>query len=92
MSFESLLAAVQAVVPIPEPSELAVRYHRTGNALWILNTLIAFALPAAILAFGWSARLRELARRIGRGWLGTLLVYVALFILLASVVTLPLDW
>ncbi|MGH7515844.1 MAG: M48 family metallopeptidase [Gemmatimonadales bacterium] len=92
MSFETLLAAVQAAVPIPEPSELAVRYHRTGNGLWILNTLIAFALPAAILAFGWSARLRDLARRIGRGWLGTLLVYVALFILLVSVVTLPLDW
>ncbi len=69
-----------------------MRYHRTGNALWILDTLIAFALPAAILAFGWSARLQDLARRIGRGWLGTLLVYVALFILVVSVVTLPLDW
>ncbi len=89
---ETLLAAIQAPVPIPEPSELAVRYHRTGNALWILNTLIGFALPAALLAFGWSARLRDAARRVGRGWLGTLLVYVALLILLVSLATLPLDF
>ncbi len=79
-------------VPVPEPSDLAVRYHRTGNALWVVNTLIGFALPSAMLWFGWSARLRGLARRIGRGWLGTLLAYVALFLLLASVLMLPLDF
>ena len=67
MLIETLLAAVQAAVPVPEPTELAVRYHRTGNALWILNTVLSFALPAALLWFGWSARLRDLARRIGRG-------------------------
>ncbi len=79
-------------MPIPEPSELAVRYHRTGNALWILNTLVALGLPAVLLVSGGSARLREVARRVGRGWLGTLLTYVALFILLVSLVTLPLEW
>jgi STE24 endopeptidase len=89
---ETLLAAVQAAVPVPEPSELAVRYHRTGNALWILNTALGFALPAALLWFGWSARLRDAARRIGRGWLGTLIVYVALLIVLVSLATLPLDF
>ena len=92
MLIETLLAAVQAAVPVPEPTELAVRYHRTGNALWILNTVLSFAVPAALLWFGWSARLRDLARRIGRGWLGTLLVYVALFILFVSLLTLPLDF
>ena len=66
MSVDTLLAAVQAAVAIPEPSELALRYHRTGNALWILNTLIGFAIPAALLWFGWSARLRDIARRIRR--------------------------
>ncbi|HEX2449806.1 MAG TPA: M48 family metallopeptidase [Gemmatimonadales bacterium] len=83
---------LQAAVPIPEPSELAVRYHRTGNALWVLNTAIDFALPAALLWFGWSARLRDRARRIGRGWLGTLLVYVVLLTLVVSVATLPLAF
>jgi len=83
---------VQSAVSVPEPSELAVRYHRTGNALWILNTALAFALPAVFLWSGWSARLRNVARRIGRGWLGTLLVYVALLIVLATLVTLPLDF
>jgi Zn-dependent protease with chaperone function len=88
---DTLLAALQAV-PVPEPSELALRYHRTGNALWILNTIVGLTLPAALLWSGWSARLRDIARRIGRGWLGTLVVYVALFILLVSLVTLPLDF
>jgi STE24 endopeptidase len=87
-----MLAALQAAVPVPEPSELAVRYHRTGNALWILSTAIGFALPAALLWFGWSARLRDVARRIGRGWLGTLLVYVVLFVVLVSLLTLPLAF
>ena len=89
---DTLLAAFQAPVPIPEPTELAIRYHRTGNALWILNVVIGFALPAAILWFGWSARMRDLARRIAPGWAGTLLIYVALFILLTTLVTLPLDF
>lgn len=92
MAVEILLAALQAPVPVPEPSELAIRYHRTGNALWVLNTLVGFALPAAILWFGWSARIRTLARRIGRGWLGTLLIYVALLILVTTLITLPLDF
>ena len=83
---------MQSAVSVPEPSELAVRYHRTGNALWILNTALAFALPAVFLWSGSSARLRNVARRIGRGWLGTLLVYVALLIVLATLVTLPLDF
>jgi Zn-dependent protease with chaperone function len=89
---DTLLAAFQAPVPIPEPTELAIRYHRTGNVLWVVNVVVGFALPAAILWFGWSARMRELARRVAPGWAGTLLVYVALFILLTSLLTLPLDF
>jgi Zn-dependent protease with chaperone function len=89
---DTLLAAFQAPVPIPEPTELAIRYHRTGNALWVVNVVIGFALPAAILWFGWSARMRDLARRVGRGWAGTLLIYAVLFILLTSLLTLPIDF
>lgn len=92
MSVDILLALVQAPVAIPEPTELAIRYHRSGNALWALNTIIGFALPSAILWFGWSARMRDLARRTGRGWVGTLLLYVVLFILLTTLLTLPLDF
>jgi STE24 endopeptidase len=87
-----LTALIQAPVPVPEPSDLALRYHRTGNMLWVLNVTLDFALPAALLWLGWSARLRDRARRIGRGWLGTLLVYVALLLLLLTLVRLPLDF
>jgi Zn-dependent protease with chaperone function len=89
---EALLAAAQSAVPVPEPSELALRYHRTGNALWVLNVALGFALLAALLWFGWSARLRNTARRIGRGWFGTVIGYVALYIVLVTLVTLPLAF
>jgi Zn-dependent protease with chaperone function len=93
MTLATLLAAIQqAPVPVPEPSELALRYHRSGNVLWVVNVVVGLAVPAAILFSGWSARLRDWARRIGRGWAGTVLVYVFLYITLTGLITLPLAY
>jgi Zn-dependent protease with chaperone function len=86
-----VIALVQGV-PVPAPSELALRYHRSGMVLWAVNVVVGLALPAAILFSGWSARLRDLARRIGRNWMGTLLVYVVLYVTLTGLVTLPLAY
>jgi Zn-dependent protease with chaperone function len=92
MPGDTLLAVLQAPVAIPEPSELAIRYHRTGNALWLIGIGFNLAVPAALLWFGWSAGLRNLARRIARGWVGTLLAYVALLLLVLAAAALPLDF
>ena len=52
-------------VPVPPPSDKAMRYYRSGNALWVIGTLWGFAVPCLLLFTGLSARLRDAARRIG---------------------------
>ena len=79
-------------VPVPEPSEKARRYARSGNVLWLLDMLWGLAVPAAFLFTGYSARLRDLARRIGRSWFGTIVVYCALFLVLTFVIGLPFSY
>lgn len=81
-----------APVPVPEPSEKALRYHRGNNILWVVDTLWSWLVPAAILFTGLSARMRNLARRIGRRWYFTFVVYFVLFSLLTFVVDLPLAY
>ena len=82
----------QGLVAVPEPSEKALRYARGGNVLWFVDMLWGLAVPGVILFSGFSARLRNLARKIGRNWFGTLVVYFALFLVLTFVVGLPLSY
>ncbi|MGH7580537.1 MAG: M48 family metallopeptidase [Gemmatimonadales bacterium] len=82
-----------AVVAVPEPSALAVRYHRTGHAVWAGATALELLVPAALLFTGFSARLRRLAQRIARGrWFLTTAVYGAAFVLVEAIVLLPFSW
>ncbi len=79
-------------VPVPQPSEKALRYYRSGNVLWTLNTVWSLAALALLLWTGLSARLRDLARRIGRNWFFTIAIYGVLFTLVTFVLDLPLAW
>jgi STE24 endopeptidase len=79
-------------VPVPEPTEKALRYHRSGNRLWVFNVLWGVFVPALLLFTGWSARMRDLAQRIGRRWYFVLVVYLALFTLVTFVIDLPLAY
>jgi Zn-dependent protease with chaperone function len=54
-------------VDVPQPSEKALRYYRTGMWLWAFNECWALILPGLIVFSGLSARLRDVARRISRG-------------------------
>lgn len=80
------------LVPVPEPSPLALQYYRTGNVLWAVRELFAVAVPAVILWTGFSARIRDWARRIGRRWLFIIAVYFILYTLVDFVVSLPLAY
>jgi Zn-dependent protease with chaperone function len=51
-------------VPVPEPSEIALRFYRSGNWLWVANQLWGVFLPLALAYSGASAGLRDLARRL----------------------------
>jgi Zn-dependent protease with chaperone function len=80
-------------VSVPEASELALRYYRSGNVIWAIEVALGFALPALLLFTGLSARLRAFAASVGRGhFFPTLVVYLALLSLLLFVVQLPLAY
>lgn len=79
-------------VSVAAPSEQAIRHFRTGNAWWCVRILWDIALPAAILFSGLSARLRNLAFRLGRKWYFGLCIYLVLFGLITYGVSWPLDY
>jgi Zn-dependent protease with chaperone function len=80
-------------VSVPEPSELARRYQRSGDLLWVADTLIGFLIPALLLWSGWSGRMRVWAAQKARGgWFRTIAIYALLFVLLTSLLGLPLSW
>jgi STE24 endopeptidase len=82
-----------APVVVPPPSDRAVRYHRSGNVIWVVEQVLGLALPAALLWSGLSAALRAIAARAARGhFYPTLVVYLALLSLLLSIVQLPLTY
>ncbi len=82
-----------APVSVPEPTALALQYHRTGNVLWAADTVFGLLLPAAILFSGLSARLRSLAARIARGrWFAMIAAYAVLFVALMALIYFPLTW
>lgn len=81
-----------SAVAVPEASELAIRYTRGGNLIWLIELVLSLALPAALLFTGLSARLRTLGSVVGRGhFYPTLVVYLLLVFLLLFLVQLPLT-
>lgn len=81
-----------AAVPVPEPSEKAVSYYRSGIVLWIVNILWGLLIPALFLFTGFSARIRDWAKRIGRWWFLVIGVYFAIFTLINFVIDFPLSY
>ncbi len=78
--------AERGPVAVPEPSEQAIRYYRSGNVVWGL------LIPALFLFTGLSARIREWARAIGRKWLFVIAVYFTIFLAINFVIDFPLDY
>lgn len=79
-------------VAVPEPSEKAMRYYRSGNVLWWIATAWGFAVPALLLWTGVSARLRTWAERWGRRWFLVLVLYFILFSAVTFLLDLPLAF
>ena len=79
-------------VAVPEATPLAASYYRSGIAWWFVLQAWGLIVPAAIFATGLSSRLRELARRVGRSWYGTIAVYALLYLGLMFLLDLPVDF
>src|SRR5215207_6478560 len=62
-------------VAVPPATPTALRYYTSGNRLWVLDQVVSAALLAVILLSGLSAKLRTWARRIGRNWFFTIVLY-----------------
>src|SRR5262249_46188923 len=84
--------AERGTVPVPEPSPKAVQYHRSGLWIWAFAMLWDVAVPALILISGLSARMRNAARKVGRGWYFTVALYVVLFLGLTFLADLPFRY
>src|SRR5258708_24776631 len=78
----SARTAEEVPVSVPAPSEKALHHYRTGNLLWCVRVAWELALPAVFLFSGFSARLRDFARGIGRNWYFTLCLYLVVLALL----------
>jgi STE24 endopeptidase len=76
-------------VAVPPATLKALRYYQSGNVLWAVDVALGFLIPIAFVFTGFSARLRDLARRIGRNWFFTLVVYFVFFSLINFVIGLP---
>ncbi len=79
-------------IPVPDPSPRAMEFYRTGNWFWMLNVAGAILVPAVIVFSGFSARLRNLATRLGRNWFLTIGCYVVMYLGLVFLVELPVAY
>jgi Zn-dependent protease with chaperone function len=76
-------------VQVPEPSDKAIAYHRSGTIIWVFSTVWGLVLPAALLWTGFSARMRDWARAIGRKWFFVIAAYWVIFTVVTTVIDLP---
>ena len=79
-------------VPVPEPSEKALRFYRSGNVLWCVRVFWELLVPALALFTGLSARIQARAERIGRKWLFVVVIYLVTFTVTKYLVDFPLNW
>jgi Zn-dependent protease with chaperone function len=79
-------------VAVPEPSEKALSYHRSGIAIWIFSTIWGLLIPALFLFTGFSARIRDWAQKLGKKWFFVIGIYFAIFTIINFVIDFPLSY
>jgi Zn-dependent protease with chaperone function len=79
-------------VQVPPPSDDALRYHQSGNVLWLINTAWGILIPCLFLFTGLSARIRTLAQRIARRRFFTVGLYFLIFWILLYFIDWPLNY
>lgn len=79
-------------VAVPEMSEKAARYYRSGNVLWFVNLVWGMLIPALFLFTGFSARIRNWAQQLGRKWFFVIGLYFIIFTVINFIIDLPLSY
>ena len=83
---------LSAPVTIPPPTEEATRFYQSGNLLWGVDILWTLAICVLLLFSGFSGRLRDFCQRKASKWLWQVAMFVLLFILITTVLSLPLNF
>ena len=81
-----------ALVPVPEPSEKALRFYHSGIFWWIVSVGWSWLVPALVLFTGFSGWLGRQARRIGRWEMPATFAFVLLYFLVNYIVSFPLHY
>jgi len=79
-------------VAVPRATPTALRYHRSGNALWLAARAWDLVVPLALLVTGGSARLRDFARRLARPWAAGVGLYVVSYMAITYLADWPLRF
>jgi Zn-dependent protease with chaperone function len=79
-------------VPVPEPTEQALAYYRSGNVLWVVDNVWALLLSAVFLFTGLSAWIRNQAQRATKKWLLVIGLYFIAFSVINFAIDLPLSY
>ncbi len=79
-------------VAVPIASEKAMSYYRTRNFWWGFGVLWGIFIPALFLFTGWSAKIRDVAQRLGTKWFFVIGIYSVLFTLITFFIDLPLAY
>lgn len=79
-------------VAVPPATPEAMRYYHSGNILWVINQIWGLLIPALFLFTGFSARIRDWARKLGRKWFFIIALYFIIFAVLNFVIDLPLSY
>ncbi len=89
--FSSLTIAA-APIPVPDPSQKALSYYHGGLLIRFFSTAGSWLILGLVLFTGLSARIRDLARRIGKRWFFTIGIYISILIIIFFVIDLPLSY
>ncbi|MCX6641596.1 MAG: M48 family metallopeptidase [bacterium] len=89
---DSIIVDAQGRVVVPPASDLAMKRYRSGNVLWVVDLLLGFLIPLVILFTGFSAWMRDTARKIGKKWFFLVAIYFILYTLVEYIIGFPLSY
>lgn len=81
-----------ADVVVPEASEQAMQYYKSGNLLWIVNQTWSLIVPLLFLLWGFTGKLSRFAQRCGKKWYFAIVIYLFFFLSISQILDFPLDY
>ena len=79
-------------VPVPEPTFLALQYHRTGNWIWLFARCWDLVVPILLLITGASVRIAAFTKRVGRFWYFEVSLFAVVFLAIIYAAEFPLHY